>query len=341
VAAVERRPLVVLAVLMAASLALLLYMGRHLSFFYDDWDFVTHDYGGGIHSLLVAHVGNISVFPVAVYKVLFHLVGLDHYAVFRLVVIALHLLCGALVYVLAARRVAAAPALLAATLVLFLGAAWEDLLWAFQVGYLLSAAGGLAAWTLIEERRRYSGVAAMLCLIVAAGSSSLGIAVMIGIAVELGLQRRWREGWIVVVPALLYLIWYLGHGENQVTHESLAKAPGFAEDLAAAAFGGLVGRGLDWGRPLAVVAVLLLARRLAGPFRISPRLAGLLAAAVALWAIIAAARSTISPPETSRYIYLGAILIVLIGVELLRGVISRRGRRRWPPWSCSRACSAG
>ena len=45
------------------------------SFFYDEWDFVTNDYGGGLHTLLLAHVGNISVFPVAVYKVLFHVAG--------------------------------------------------------------------------------------------------------------------------------------------------------------------------------------------------------------------------------------------------------------------------
>ncbi len=109
IGAVERNAAWALAGLMLLSGALLLYMGRGLSFFYDDWDFVIHDYGGGLHSLLLAHVGNISVFPVAVYKVLFHLVGLNHYAVFRLVVIVLHLICGALVYVLAARRMRACP----------------------------------------------------------------------------------------------------------------------------------------------------------------------------------------------------------------------------------------
>jgi hypothetical protein len=320
ITAVERRPRYSLAVLLAASFVLLLWMGRGLSFFFDEWDFVTHDYGGGIHSLLAAHVGNISVFPVAVYKVLFHLVGLDHYVVFRLVVICLHLVCGALVYVLAARRIPAASALLAAALILFLGAAWEDLLWGFQVGYMLSAAGGLGAWVLLDERRRWSSVAAMTCLVVAVGSSSLGIAIMVGVAVELAWQRRWRDGWIVMVPALLYVLWYLGYGESQVTVGSLIQAPGFAVDLAAAAFGGLAGRGLEWGRPLALFGLVILARRLLRPLPVSPRLAGLLAAGVALWAVTAVARSTISQPEASRYIYLGAIVIVLVGVELLRGV---------------------
>jgi hypothetical protein len=320
VAAVERNSLWALAALMLIAGVLLLYMGRGLTFFYDDWDFVTHDYGGGIHSLLAAHVGNISVFPVAVYKVLFHLVGLNHYAVFRLVVIGLHLLCGALVFVLAARRIPRVPALLAAALILFLGAAWEDLLWAFQVGYMLSVVGGLAAWVLLERKGRCGEIAAMLCVLVAAGSSSLGIAVMVGVAVELAWARRWRSAWIVLIPAFLYLLWYLGYGESQLTENGLINAPGFAEDLAAAAFGGLVGRALEWGRPLALLGVLVLLRRLIRPLPVSARLAGLLATGLSLWAVTAVARSTISQPEASRYVYLGAVVIVLTGVELLREV---------------------
>jgi hypothetical protein len=305
---------------MFLAAVLLLYMGRGLTFFYDDWDFVTHDYGGGIHSLLVAHVGNISVFPVAVYKVLFHLVGLNHYAVFRLVVIVLHLVCGGLVFVLASRRIPRAPALLATALILFLGAAWEDLLWAFQVGYMLSIVGGLATWVLLERKTRWGEIAALLCLLVSVGSSSLGIAVTIGVAVELAWQRRWRAGWIVVIPAFLYALWYLGYGESQITANGLINAPGFAEDLAAAAFGGLVGRGLEWGRPLTLVGLLVLLRRLTRPLPVSARLAGLFTTGIALWVITAAARSTVSPSESSRYIYLGAVVIVLVGVELLRGV---------------------
>jgi hypothetical protein len=305
---------------MLLDAVLLLYMGRGLSFFFDDWNFVTNDFGGGFHSLMVAHVGNISVFPIAVYKVLFHLVGLNHYAVFRSVVIVLHLLSAGLVFVLASRRISRVNAILATVMILFLGAAWEDLLWAFQVGYFLSIAGGLAAWVLLERNDRLGDILAMLCLTVSAGSSSLGVAMMVGIAVEL----LWRQSdrrrlWIVLVPAALYALWYLNYGESQVTSNSLINAPGYIEDLAAAAFGGLVGRGLEWGCPLALIGILVLLRRLALPLPISARFAGLIATGIALWVVTAAARSTISPPESSRYIYLGAVVIVLIGVEMLHG----------------------
>ena len=160
----------------------------------------------------------------------------------------------------------------------------------------------------------------MVCLIVSAGSSSLGIPIMVGVAVELAWLRRWRAGWIVIVPAFLYAAWYLTNGESEITRNSLINAPGFAEDLAAAAFGSLIGRGLEWGRPIALVGVVIVLRRLVRPRPVSARLAGLLATGLVLWAVTAAARSTISTPETSRYLYLGAVVIVLTGVELLREV---------------------
>ncbi len=318
---VESHAIWVLAMLMSIEAGVLLYMGRGLTFFFDDWDFVTHDFGGGIHSLLVAHVGNPVVFPVLVYKALFHVVGLNHYAVYRLVVIALHLLATGLIFTLASHRIANAPALLATALILFLGAAWEDILWAFQISYMLSIVGGLAAWLFMERVGRRGDIAAMGCLIVSIGSSGIGVAIMVGVAVELLWRREGRRRiWVVVVPAALYGLWYLHYGESEVTKNSLIAAPGFFTDLIAAAFGGLIGRGLEWGRPLALVGILILLRYLAGHRRVSARLAGLLATGVALWAITAAARSTTSTPETSRYIYLGAVVIVLVAVELLRGV---------------------
>jgi hypothetical protein len=318
VGAVERHAVAVLVGLLLLSGALLMYLGHGLTFYYDEWEWILHDYGGGIHWMLLAHVGNISFFPAALYKVMFHLVGLGHYAVFRLNVVVLHLICGSLIYVMAARRIPRLPALLAATLILFLGAAWEDLLWAFQVGYLLSVAGGLAALVLIEYNRRLTDVLAMLCLIVAAGSSSLGVPIMAGVIVELSSQRR--RLWIVLVPAALYVLWYLTHGVSQVTEESVAHAPRYAVELAAAAMGGLTGHGLDWGWPFVIASLAIVVYRLARRCPVSARLAGLLAAAIALWVVTALARSTISPPQSSRYIYLGAVLIVLIGVELLQGV---------------------
>jgi hypothetical protein len=325
VAAIERHWQWALGALMLADVVVLLYLGRGLTFFFDEWDYVTHDFGGGVHSLLVAHNGHMSVFPVAVYKLLFHVVGLNHYAVFRSALIALHLICAGLVFVLVARRQSRAFALLATALILFLGAAWEDLLWAFQIDYMLSIAGGLAAWALLERRDGWGDVGATLALIVSIGSSGLGIPVLGGVIIELAWAREWRRdrrrGLVVLVPALIYILWYAKYGEDEITRNGLINSPGFAEDIAAAAFGGIAGRGLDWGRPIALLGFLAVVWRLARPRPVPARLAGLLATALFLWLLTAAARGSIASPETARYIYLGAVVIVLAAAELLRGVV--------------------
>ncbi len=320
VAAVERNWRWALGALLLADALLLLYMGRGLTFFFDDWDYVIHDYGGGVHSLLLAHNGHMSVFPVAVYKVLFHIVGLNHYAVFRLVLIALHLSCAALVFVLVSKRQSRVAALPATALILFLGAAWEDLLWSFQIDYMLSIAGGLAAWVLLERDDRLGDAAATFAVVVSIGSSGLGIPVLVGVFVELLYRRAWSRWFVVVVPAVIYAAWYLGYGEDVITREGLINSPGFAQDIAAAAFGAIAGHGLDWGRPIAVLGFAVLLWRLTRPSTISARLAGLLATGLCLWFLTAAARSNISSPETGRYVYLGAVVIVLVGVELMRAV---------------------
>ncbi len=314
----QRRATWIFVALLAVDVVLLLHFARGTTFFYDDWDFVLNDYGGGIHTLLLAHVGNISILPVAVYKVLFHVVGLNHYVVFRAIVIVLHLISVTLVYVLARRRAQPLTALLAASLIVFLGAAWEDLLWGFQIGYMLSITGGVAAWTLLDDPRRRNDVLASLCLIVSATSSSLGIAFLIGVSAELAWRRDLRRLWIPAAPALIYLIWYAGHGESQITEASLIAAPAYASELVADAFAALVGHPLDWGRPLAVIAALALLGWLGGRSTASARLVGLIATGLSLWIITAVSRSTISGAETSRYTYLGAVVIVLTLVELVR-----------------------
>jgi hypothetical protein len=320
VAGVERNWRWALGALLLADALLLLYMGRGLTFFFDDWDYVIHDYGGGIHSLLLAHNGHMSVFPVAVYKVLFHVVGLNHYAVFRLVLIALHLSCAGLVFVLVSKRQSRVAALLATALILFLGAAWEDLLWSFQIDYMLSIAGGLAAWVLLEREDRLGDIGATVAVVISIGSSGLGLPVLFGVLVELLCKRAWRRWFIVVIPAVVYVLWYLGYGEDVITNEGLINSPGFAQDIAASAFGAIAGHGLDWGRPIAVLGFGVLLWRLARPSTISARLAGLLATGLSLWLLTAAARSNIASAETGRYVYLGAVVIVLVGIELIRGI---------------------
>ena len=70
---------------------------------------------------------------------------MDHYWPYRAVVVALHLVCVALIYVYAERRVGGWLAFAAALLILFLGPAWQVIVWPFEMAWVASLAAGLGA----------------------------------------------------------------------------------------------------------------------------------------------------------------------------------------------------
>ncbi len=63
----------VLAVLLCGCGVLLLYAGRHLTFFYDEWSFILQRRGGGVDTYLNPHNGHLVLFSVIIYKLLFAL----------------------------------------------------------------------------------------------------------------------------------------------------------------------------------------------------------------------------------------------------------------------------
>lgn len=319
VRAADRLPLYLLGVLMAGELALLLYLGRGTTFFYDEWDFVQGEFGGGLHSLLVPHNEHLSIVPIAIYKLLFHVVGLRHYQLYRLVLIGSHLACAGLVFVLATRRLGRWEALIPAALLLLLGTAWDDLLWPFQIGFLGSIVGGLGAWALLDLDRTEADVGACAALALSVASSGLGIAFAVGVAAELAWRRSWWRLWLPAIPLALFVLWYSRYGMSRATLDNAVHAPAWVADAVAAAFAAIIGQGLDWGRPLALAALLavplVLRRRL-----VSPRLVGALVTGFAFWTLTAISRATTEAPATSRYLYLGAVVVLLAAVEALRGV---------------------
>jgi hypothetical protein len=313
----DRRAVYTLAVLMVLVGALLMYMARGTTFFYDEWAYVVGKYGGGLQSFLEPHNEHFSLIPIAIYKLMFRIFGMRHYPFYRLIVVVMHLICVGLVYDIARRRIGAWPALVAATSILCLFAAWQDLLWAFQMSFVGSAMGGLAAWALIDRDTRRCDIAAGVALAVALSCSGLGIPFVPGIAAELALQRRWRRLWLVAVPLALYLLWYTQYGVNMVTSNTIIQSPQWILETAAAAVGALFGRDTDWGVPITVLFAALAARRFVSGMHVTPRLVGAFVTSLAFWVLTGVSRSTIQAPDESRYLYLGAICVLVVGVELL------------------------
>ncbi|MEI7626528.1 MAG: hypothetical protein WCK06_10335, partial [Actinomycetota bacterium] len=180
-------------------------------------------------------------------------------------------------------------------------------------------------WALVAlERNSVRGdLLACLCLIGALASSGAGAPFVLGALVIVACDdRRLRRAWVVVVPLLLFAIWHLKyHPANQLQFHELPTVPRYVSELASNAVGGLAGLGIDYGRPLALALAGAIILRFAVPRRVTPWLLAMVVVALGLWGLIALDRSWITAAASlsPRYIYPGAVLVVLIVVELLRG----------------------
>jgi hypothetical protein len=322
----------------------LLWVGHGLNFRHDEWDIIQGRYRAGASTFLLPLNEHLSAVLLGVYYVLLHTVGLAHYAPYRAVLIALNVACAGCVFVLVRARLNVPLALLAATVVLVFGAAYEDMLFPVQIGQVGSILGGLLAWISLDTSGRRGNLGLVGALALSVACSGLGLAVLAGVIVELAWRRdTGRMVWPGLIVCL-YLVWYSQYGIG-TTHTDLANAPGFFVGIVSYTVLGSLGL---WplyhlAQPaqdaltviLCVIAGLgskrILRRHRDRPVgrRITPgdrnrnrpdvaRILDLGSTALVFWVLTAVARGGLTP-DRSRYTHLGGIVIVLIAAEMLRG----------------------
>jgi hypothetical protein len=305
----------------AIAAAVILRAGRGLTFFYDEWMWVQFRRTGSIDDFLSQHGGHLNAIPVALFKVLFALVGMDDYRPYRVMVLLAHLACCAVVFAYLRHRAPDWFAVPVTVALLFLGYAWQDLLWPFQTQFFLSIAGGVGALLLIDRRDRVGDFGASAALLVAMASSGVGVPFAGAIAFELLLRRDTRRRlWVPLVPLAIYGLWSVGYGVSQAQSENIDLVPEFVGRAAAGAAGALFGTTRDTGwflvAALVVAVVLVVAWRRA----MSPRLASTIVLALGFWAVTALSRANFVAPDVSRYLYPGAVMVALVVAELVRDV---------------------
>jgi hypothetical protein len=324
-----------LAGLLLVGAAFLYHETRGTTLWFDEWEWALDRRGGGLDAFLKPHNGHFSLIPVALYKLLFATAGLSDYRPYRVMVVAGHLGCVALVFVYAKRRVGSYPALLAAALLLFLGPASQNILWPFQIAWQISLAAGLGCLLMLDRADRVGDVGACVLLGIALASSGLGPAVALGVAVDVLWGRGWRRIWIVAVPLAAYALWWIAYqDESFLSRHNIVLAPGYVADAAAGAISSLAGltetaglrpdTPLAWGRALAILVVVVLVWRLAATRPVPRRVVTLLTLVLSFWTLTAT-RAQISPPYSSRYLYVGAFFVLLLAVEMARGTRLPRG----------------
>ena len=320
-----------------AAAALVLYLTRGTTLWLDDWQWALYR-RGGIHSLLASYNGHLSLVPILIYRALFATAGIGSYAPFRGLVAGADLLCGLMVYLYARRRLGGWLALLPAALILFLGAGWNNILWPFQTAWLISLSAGIGALMLLERREPIADAGACLLLLVSVGSSGIGVAVLAGAIFDVAwTRRRWRDAWIVAVPAVLYAAWSIAYQDATLVASNIFALPRWIATAFAAVFGSLTGLSgqapaandagtvLEFGIPLAVVGLALIlwaARRRPG---LPARAMRWAVAALVFWILTDIRKSLLGTPYESRYEYVGCVFMLLFAVELVAGLRVRRG----------------
>lgn len=315
-------------------------LGSGLTVFADEWNVILRP-DWSADSLLEPLNEHIYLGPVIVYKLLLGIFGLDSTAPFRAAGLLLVVVIAALVFVFVRRRLGDAIGLIAILVLLLLGPAWEDLLWGAGISFLGAIAAGLGAFVCLERETRRTDVWACVLLVVSLAFSSLGLVFAIGAVVDVALRPdRLSRAWIPAIPFVLYAIWYAAYGheaESALSADNLFGAPLYVADSAGSAIASLLGlTGVgpgslgvnpDFGRPLLIVALALAVWAVALDRTVLSRgFWVLMASALAFWGSAALNQIPGREAGASRYQLIGAVFVVLIAAELLRG---RRLSRGW------------
>jgi len=329
-------PYLLLAGALVASVVLLMVLSSGLTFFQDTWAFLIQRRPFDARAFFEPHNEHIVVIPVAIEKSLVAIFGMTSALPEYIVLNVLLVVTALLVFVYIKRRLGPWPALLGTVLLLFLGPAWQVLLWPFEIALVGSTMAGVAMLLALEREDRRGDVAACLFLVVSIGFSTLGLPFAVGAAVDV-LQRRSTRGlrrlWVPAVGVFLYAIWYLAIGHEAktlVTAHNVIHSPIFVVEGLSGSVGALTGltslSGDPGGAPwLGFAALLAIGGAIAWAIRRPPaifsRFWSLAATAATFWFLAAFARDAAGRDAlASRYMHVGAILILLGAADLLRGV---------------------
>lgn len=345
------------AALALISIAYFGYLGRHGTFLHDEWAFITERTDLSLDTLLRPHNEHLSAGLVIVYRGLLDAFGLTSYVPYLAVVLALHVLAAAAVFASGSAKAGPWIGLGLASIALFLGAAWENLFWGFQIGFLASVASG--AWALVAldgpaTRRRGVMVGVLLTLSIA--FSGMGL-IFLAAAAALALYEREEALPAVAVPVILYAMWFAAYGVAAIAAQGERLGPGAFGQLPqwlAVSGPATVGRVLGAAPPLAAAvglvalsagAILLVVRRRGGG-----RVPGLVMACVAGVGVQLLLTGLVRVQfghefgAASRYLSSIGVLLLLATGALLARPTDRRlqvDRRVLASWAVAVAVIAG
>ncbi|MBS1846356.1 MAG: hypothetical protein JST53_18255 [Actinobacteria bacterium] len=327
-----RAPTIVFGGALFAMAVVLVLAQWRVTFFQDTFAFLLDRQPWTLHSIVFPHNEHFVAIPVIVTKVLLAIFGMTSNVPEQVVMGITVLLAAVLLFIWLRRRVDPWLAMIAATLFLFLGSAWPTIIWPFENEFTFPVVFGMAALLFLDRKDDKGDAWASAMLVLAVLSGSLGVCFVVGAFVDLLLEHRdrgWRRAYVFAVPTLVYLAWYAvwGHSaEHHITLMNVLHSPQYVMEGFGSSLQSLTGLSTipagapgntDWGRPLAIGAIALFAFaqwRRPGYTRTFWVVTSL---AVSYWLL--AAFDFVPGREASapRYIYAGALFVLLMIAELL------------------------
>jgi hypothetical protein len=322
----------ILVVLCAASATTMVALGTRLTFFNDEWSILLQRPGLSADSVLEPHNGHLTALPVLTYKALVGLFGWDSQLPFHLALSATVIALVVAVFLFVRERAGQLLALVAAALLLFLGPAWEDLLWSFQIGLVGSMAAGIGVLLTMERDSPRRNILACVLLLVSVLCSDLGVSFVVAATLAVVLRGRLQQLWIPGIPGAAFAIWWLDYGRDApsgLSATNVSHTPTYVLDSIASGLASLTGLTdsfnaaddpLLWGRMLLVLSVVGISILLIRGLRPSRYVLVVAAAAVSFWILAGANFTAGREPQASRYQLISATFLILLATELLRPV---------------------
>lgn len=333
---------------MAALAAIFsLWVTRDQTFLSDEWGRFIFYPAGSFELSLHGLSGHLILGHIFLYRALLEEFGAGSYLPFRITTLCLNLGCAWLFFIYARDRADPWLAVAAATLLMFLGSAWEVIATPYGIVVLLPLAFGLGALNCLRRPGIRWELAACTLLVVGVVSQDFLLPFLVGALAMLVVSKGWgaiRSAWVVVVPLLIYAVWFLWSRTDSsysfiadpVSVGNLAQVPSTLVALPAigvSAIAGTFRQGLPTafdtaaGYFLLTLLLLLAIRRWQDSPRPSPRIWVPVSMMLTFGFLVGLALSEGRAPTATRYIYLATLLILLFLLELSAGrSLSRRTR---------------
>jgi hypothetical protein len=303
-------------VLAAVALAVLVWLGRDMTFYHDDWALILKR-DLTLDGILAPHNEHLIATLVILYRVLLATVGMGSYWPYLGITFALHLVVAGLVYAIVRMETpgrSSGWALGAMAVMLFLGSGGDDIMWAFQTATIGAVAAGIGALVVAPRR---PGLAAGL-LTIAMATTGASLAFLVGTGVRLLLTRPRALPWLVI-PTGLYLAWFMAYGASGVSalrSPSLDGVPEYTAVGLAASAAGALGTTWPW---VGAAACLALVVGLVRARPIPSVVVALLAAGLAFFMIAGTVRAELGPDQAAapRYVYIVAPAFIVAGAIVL------------------------